>query len=196
MKKFIYFLGLVFALTLFTTNSGMAQSKQLTKSEQRKLEKQKKKEKRKKKSLASRQYYSKLIKSRRFVFQATRLYDTYGRYYSVTPDINFVAIKDNKIILQFGFQGVPGWNGVGGITAEGFLKDYRFYPGKNNKQAMTVTAQIQPKFGGASPYFTMSISNDGSANIQVTLDNGGLLRMGGQVYTPSRSSVYKGQTFP
>ncbi|GMT46186.1 MAG: hypothetical protein IEMM0006_2018 [bacterium] len=196
MKKFIYFLGLVFALTLFTANSGMAQSKQLTKSEQRKLEKQKKKEERKKKSLASRQYYTKLIKSRRFVFQATRLYDSYGRYYSVTPDINFVAIKDNKIILQFGFQGIQGWNGVGGITAEGFLKNYRFYPGKNNKQAMTVTAQIQPKFGGASPYFTMSISNDGSADIQVTLDNGGLLRMGGQIYTPSQASVYKGLTFP
>jgi hypothetical protein len=196
MKKFIYFLGLVFALTLFTANPGMAQNKQVTKKEQRKLEKQKKKEEREKKSLASRQYYAKLIKNKQFVFQATRLYDSYGRYYLVTPDINFVAIKDNKIILQFGFQGVQGWNGVGGVTAEGFLTDYRFYPGKNNKQAMTVTAYIQPKGAGGSPYFTMNISNDGSADIQVTLGNGGLLRMGGQVYAPSQASVYKGQTFP
>ncbi|HDO06231.1 MAG TPA: DUF4251 domain-containing protein [Bacteroidetes bacterium] len=196
MKKFIYFLSLVFALTLFTANSGMAQNKQLTKKEQRKLEKQKKKEERIKKSLASRQYYAKLIKNKQFVFQATRLYGPYGHFYSVTPDINFVAIKDNKIILQFGFQGVVGWNGVGGITAEGFLTDYRFFPGKNNKQAMTVTAHIQPKFGGSSPYFTMNISNDGSADIQVTLENGGVLRMGGQVYAPSQASVYKGLTFP
>lgn len=196
MKKLIYFLGLVFALTLFTANSGMAQNKQLTKNEQRKLKKQKKKEERKKKSLASRQYYAKLIKNKQFVFQATRLYGPYGHYYSVTPDINFVAIKDNKIILQFGFQGVVGWNGVGGITAEGFLTDYRFYPGKNNKQAMTVTAHIQPKYGGGSPYFTMNINNDGSADITVTMENGGVLRMGGQVYAPSEASVYKGLTFP
>lgn len=196
MKKFIYFLGLFFALTLFTANPGMAQNKQLTKKEQRKLEKQKKKEEREKKSLASRQYYAKLIKNKQFVFQATRLYGPYGRYYSVTPDINFVAVKDNKIILQFGFQGVVGWNGVGGVTAEGFLKDYRFYPGKNNKQAMTVTAHIRPKGAGGSPYFTMNISNDGSADIQVILENGETLRMGGQVYAPSQASVYKGQTFP
>ncbi len=196
MKKFIYFLGLLFIITLSLPNTGMAQKKQITKKEQRKLEKQKKKEKREKRSLSSRKYYAKLIKNKQFVFQATRLYDSYGHYYSVTPDINFVAIKGNKIILQFGFQGVLGWNGVGGFTAEGFLTDYRFNTGKNNKQALTVTAHIQPKYGGASPYFTMNISNDGSADIQVTLENGGLLRMGGQVYAPSQSSVYKGQTFP
>ncbi len=196
MKKFIYFLGMLLIITLSVPNIGMAQKKQITKKEQRKLEKQKKKEERKKRSLNSRKFYAKLIKNKQFVFQATRLYGPAGNYYSVTPDINFVAIKGNKIILQFGFQGVLGWNGVGGVTAEGFLTNYRFYPGKNNKQALTVTAHIQPKYGGSSPFFTMNISNDGSADIQVTLDNGGVLRMGGQVYAPSQASVYKGQTFP
>jgi len=196
MKKLIYFLGLVFVMTLALPNTGMAQTKQLTKKEQRKLEKQKKKEERQKKSIASRKFYANLIKNKRWVFQATRLFGPSGVYYSVTPDLNFVAVQDNKIILQFAFQGVVGWNGVGGVTAEGFLSDFKFNPGKNKNQAMSVSAHIQPKYGGGSPYFTMDISNDGSADITVTLINGGTLRMGGQIYSPAQSSVYKGQTFP
>jgi hypothetical protein len=196
MKKLIYFLGLLFVMTLALPNTGIAQAKQLTKKEQRKLERQKKKEKRLKKSTTSRKFYTNLIKNKRWVFQATRLFGPSGVYYSVTPDLNFVAVQDNKIILQFGFQGVIGWNGVGGITAEGFLTDFKFNPGKNSKQAMSISANIQPKYGGGSPYFTMDIGNDGSANITVTLINGGTLRMGGQIYSPAQSSVYKGQTFP
>ncbi len=196
MKKFIYFLGLLFVMMLALPNTGIAQQKQPTKKEQRKLEKQKKKEERAKKAAASRKFYAHLIQSRRWVFQATRLYDPSGQFYSVTPDVNFVAVHDNEIVLQFAFQGVVGWNGVGGVTAEGFLNQYKFDPGKNHKQAMTVTAHIRPKFGGGSPYFNMTIRDDGTADISVTLDNGQMLRMGGQVYTPAESSVYKGTTFP
>ncbi len=196
MKKFIYFLGILFVMTLALPNTGVAQQKQLTKKEQRKLEKQKKKEERAKKAAASRKFYAHLIQSKRWVFQATRLFGPSGQYFSVTPDLNFVAVHDNEIVLQFGFQGVVGWNGVGGVTAEGFLKDFKFDPGKNHKQAMTVSAHIQPKYGGGSPYFTMTISDDGGAEISVTMINGGTLRMGGQIYTPAESSVYKGQTFP
>lgn len=196
MKKFIFLLGLLFAMTLVIPNQGIAQEKQLTKKEQRKLEKQKKKVARQKKEAASRKFYSHLIQSKRWVFQATRLFGPSGQFFSVTPDLNFVAVYDDKIILQFGFQGVIGWNGVGGVTAEGFLRDFKFDPGKNQKQAMSVSSHIQPKFGGGSPYFTMTIGNDGSAEITVTLNNGQMLRMGGQIYTPDESSVYKGQTFP
>jgi hypothetical protein len=85
---------------------------------------------------------------------------------------------------------------VGGITAEGFLNQYKFDPGKNSKSAMSLSAHIKPKFGGGSPYFTMTIMDDGTADINVTLDNGQLLRMGGQLYAPQNASVYKGTTFP
>ena len=196
MKKFIYFLGLLFVMTLALPTTGVAQVNQSTKKEQRKLEKQKKQKQRQKRNLASREFYSKLIQSKQWVFQATGLYGPYGQYYSVSPTLNFVAVHNNKIIVQFGFEGVIGWNGVGGVTAEGFLSDFKFNPGKNKNQAMTVSAHIQPKYGGGSPYFTMYINNDGSAQISVTLINGGVLQMNGQVYTPAQSSVYKGTTFP
>ena len=196
MKKFIYLFAMLLTLAVVFPQQGLAQTKQLTKKEQRKLEKQKKKEERLKKSAAQRQYYTRLLKDRRWVFQATRLYGPSGQLFNVTPDINFVAVKDSMIILQFGFQGVVGWNGVGGVTAEGFLRQYKFDSGKNEKSAMTVSAHIKPKYGGGSPYFTMTILDDGSADINVTLENGQLLRMGGQLYAPQNASVYKGTTFP
>ncbi|UBM61187.1 DUF4251 domain-containing protein [Candidatus Sulfidibacterium hydrothermale] len=196
MKKFVFILSFLLALAFVVPAGATAQTKALTKKEQRKLEKKKKKEERKKKSLAQRKYYEKLLKDQRWVFQATRLYGPSGQLYNVSPDVNFVAVKDSMIILQFGFQNVIGWNGVGGVTAEGFLSQYKLNPGKNHKQAMTVSAHIRPKFGGGSPYFTMTIMDDGSADIAVTLNNGDLLRMGGQLYAPQNASVYKGVTFP
>ncbi len=196
MKKLIYFLGLLFVMTLALPNTGMAQEKQLTKKEQRKLEKQKKNEKRLKKDAASRKFYAGLIQNKRWVLQATQLFDSYGRYFSVTPDLNFVAVQDSEIIVQFGFQGVIGWNGVGGVTAEGFLKDFKFNPGKNDNKAMSISTHILPRYGGGSLYFTMYIANDGGADMTLTLQNGGTLRMSGQLYSPGQSSVYKGQTFP
>ena len=196
MKRTILWIALLFAVTLAYPVTSTAQTKQLTKKEQRKLEKQKKKEERRKKSEALRKYYEHLIKNRRWVFQATRLYGPSGQLFNVTPDINFVAVKDSMIILQFGFQNVMGWNGVGGVTAEGFLSQYKFDPGKTNQDAMTISAHIKPKYGGGSPYFTMTIMNDGSADISVTLNNGEMLRMGGQLYAPHNANVYKGTTLP
>ncbi len=196
MKKFVYLIGILVALAVAIPATGSAQTKPLSKKEQRKLEKQKKKEERLKKSAAMRKYYAQLLKEKRWVFQATRLYGPGGQLYNVSPDINFVAVKDSMIILQFGFQNVVGWNGVGGVTAEGFLSGYEFNPGKNHKSAMTVSAHIRPKFGGGSPYISMTIMDDGTTDINVTLVNGQLLRMGGQLYAPQNASVYKGTTFP
>ena len=196
MKKIIFILSLLIAVLLVAPSGVTAQTKQLTKKEQRKLEKKKKKEERRKKSAAQRKYYEHLLKEKRWVFQATRLYGPSGQLYNVSPDVNFVAVKDSMIILQFGFQNVVGWNGVGGVTAEGFLSQYKVDPGKNHKQAMTVSAHIRPKFGGGSPYFTMTVMDDGSTDIMVTLNNGDMLRMGGQLYAPQNASVYKGVTFP
>ncbi len=196
MKKIIYFLGLFLVLAVALPNTGMAQVKHLTRKEQRKLEKQKRKEERQKKDAVSRKFYAHLIQSKNFVFQATRLYGPDGSFFSVSPTLNFVAIKNNEIVLQFAFQGVIGWNGVGGITAEGFLKGFKFNPGKNSHQAMTVSSRIQPKGPGGSPYFTMTVGDDGSTEISVTLENGQMIRMGGQLYSPSQASVYKGQTLP
>ncbi len=196
MKRTILWIALLFAVTLAYPVTSTAQTKQLSKKEQRKLEKQKKKEERRKKSEASRKYYAHLIQHKQWVFQATRLYGPSGQLFNVSPDINFVAVKDSMIVLQFGFQNVIGWNGVGGVTAEGFLTQYQFNPGKSKTDAMTISAHIRPKFGGGSPYFTMTIMNDGSADISVTLNNGEMLRMGGQLYSPADASVYKGTTFP
>ncbi len=196
MKKIIYLLGLLFVLTVAFPAEGVSQTRQLTKKEQRKLEKQKKKAERQKKSEAERKYYAHLLKDKRWVFQATRLYGPNGQLYNVSPTVNFVAVKDSMIVLQFGFQNVIGWNGVGGVTAEGFLKEYKFDQGKNKNSAMTVSAHIRPKFGGGSPYFNMTVLDDGSTDITVTLNNGDLLRMGGQLYAPKDASVYKGTTFP
>ncbi len=194
MKKLVYFLVFFLMLGFMLPQQSFAQKKVLTRNEIRKIEKRKRKQARLKASLKSRAYYANLLKKHYFVFQADHLYGPGGMSYSVTPDINFLAVVKNKVILQFGFDGVMGWNGVGGLTAEGFLDNYKFHPGKTVKQAMMITSNIRPRGGGSTPYLTMTVNNDGYAYLDVMMGIRGKISMSGQLVAPSQSSVYKGQT--
>lgn len=172
----------------------MAQVRHLTPKEIRKIERRKRKVARLKASLRSRAYYANLLKHHYFVFQADRLYGPGGVSYSVSPDVNFFAVVKNKVILQFGFQGLVGWNGVGGLTAEGFLSKYSFRQGKSLKRALSVSGNIRPRGGGGQPYFYLTVNNNGNAYLEVLMIGGGRIRMSGHLVAPSRAAVYKGHS--
>jgi hypothetical protein len=194
MKKVKNILLLILLLAFAVPQVSYAQGRRLTKKEIRKIERRKPKVARLKASLRSRAYYANLLKHHFFVFQADRLYGPGGMSYSVSPDVNFFAVVKNKVILQFGFQGIVGWNGVGGLTAEGFLAKYNFSEGKSLKRALTVAGNIRPRGGGGQPYFYMTINNNGNAYLEVLMIGGGRIRMSGHVVAPSQAAVYKGHS--
>jgi len=104
------------------------------KSKSQKMTRQEKKEMRLKASLQSRKFYFQLLKHRLFVMEADELYGRSGIMIPVSSSINFLAIKGNKVIFQFGFDGsAMGPNGLGGVTAEGFIDYYTLNPGKTKK---------------------------------------------------------------
>jgi len=194
MKKLTYLIVISLLIGFSFPQNANAQQHILTQKEIRKIEKKKRKMIRLKRSLKSRAFYANLLKRHYFVFQADRLYGPGGLSYSVSPDINFFAVFKNKVVLQFGFQGIIGWNGVGGLTAEGFLDTYHFNPGKSLKKALTIHGTIRPRGGGGSPYFNMTINDDGYATLDVLMIGGGRISMGGRLVSPQNASVFKGQT--
>ncbi len=194
MKKIVYFFIFFFMMGLMLPQQTYAQKKVMSQKEIRKIDKKKRKQARLKASLKSRVYYANLLKKHYFVFQADQLYGPGGRSFPVSPTINFLAVVKNKVILQFGFDGVMGWNGVGGLTAEGFLKNYKFYPGKTVKKALMISSNISPRGGGSTPYLTMTVNNDGYAYLDIIMGRRGKITMSGQIVAPSQSSVFKGQT--
>lgn len=168
---------------------------QNARSNNKKMTRQEKKEMRLKAEKQSRGHYFQLLQQRLFVMQADQLYGRGGLAIPVTPSLNFLAIKGNKVIFQFGLDGAfSGPNGLGGITAEGFVDNYSLNPGKNEKKAMVVTGSIRPKGSGNWISFRLSVGSEGNAYLVMNLPFGGILSMNGRIVDYSHTSVFKGFT--
>lgn len=182
-------LTLIFVMLVF---AGYSQRYSSVTAQQRKEIRLKKKQKRARASLESRKFYAILLQQKAFVLEATQLYGPRGNMMQVSPSTNFFAVRKNKLIFQTGL-GSGGRNGVGGMTAEGFINQYEFNPGKTNKKALSVSGRIQPKGGGDRGYFYLTVMNDGNATLYITLPYSGRVRMSGTIVALPKAGVFKGQ---
>ncbi len=190
IKKTTSFLILI----LLITGIGFAQQQSTKKLQKNTTEKLTKKQKKLKKALISRKFYADLLKDKLFVMEADQLYTPAGQSFIVLPSLNFFAVKGNKVIFQIGSAQGIGRNGVGGITAEGFIKNYKFNPGKNVKRPMIITGNISPRGGGAVGYFSMTVSSSGNAYLNLVLPFSGNINMSGRIVDYQNASVFKGQS--
>lgn len=176
--------------------TGPAINAQQVKSKNQKMTRQEKKEMRMKASLQSRKHFFELLKHRLYVMEADQLYGRTGIMIPVSSSINFLAVKGNKVIFQFGLDGrATGPNGLGGMTAEGFIGHYILNPGKTTKKAMEVTGTIRPKgSSGGWVRFNLSVGNDGNASLYMNFPYGGSLSMSGHIVDYAHTSVFKGMT--
>ncbi len=192
MKK----IAAIFSVLLFTfllyPGTAMAQQNAISKKEQRKLEKEKKKKEKQAAELAERELTRKMLENRKFVFMANTLATDGGKTFSVTPKFNFLMINGDEVVFQFAFDGVVGWNGIGGFTLEGKIVDYKFEPGKNINKPMRVNARVDASALWERPYFTITIFDEGYASITMTV-KGAAINMNGQIVGLENSGVYKGQ---
>lgn len=193
MKKVIKLFLTILLSSMMVTPALQAQN---AKGKQKKMTRQEKKEMRLKAEKQSRAYYFQLLQQRLFVLQADQLYGRNGFAIPVSPSLNFLAIKGNKVIFQFGLGGwLSGPNGVGGITAEGFVDNYSLNPGKTSKKAMVVTGSIRPKGSGDWINFRLTVGSEGNAYLYMNLPFGGSLSMNGQIVDYAHTSVFKGFTW-
>ena len=63
------------------------------------------------------------IKNMDFVLEADRLVLKRGENVLVQSDINFVAVKGDRAVIQVAPFSGPGANGVGGVTVDGNISD-------------------------------------------------------------------------
>jgi len=194
MKTSARIIILVLIAGFLTTGNIYAQKPgKLTKQQKKEL-KLKKKQMRMQASLKSRKYYSYLLQNKTFILEATQLYGPTGLPFSVSPSLNFFAVKGNKVVFQFGLGSAAGRNGVGGLTAEGFIGKYEFKNPKSAKKSLIVSGVIKPKGAGDRGYFYMTVMNDGNAYIHLTLPYNGRVSMNGRVMSLKKAGVFKGQT--
>ncbi len=192
MKKLIFVLGMLFLLGGVTPATAQENSK-LSPREQQKSEKQKKKEARQAEDLAELKAVNKLVEDTAFVFVANTLYGPRGSSYHVDPSINFLGVHSGKAVYQFAFNGLVGWNGIGGATFEGDITRYIFKPSDNLKKASDLTMNFRAMGVAGSPYVTMSFFGH-RATVSITFNTGERVRLDGEIRSVKDAGVYKGQS--
>lgn len=190
MKK----LGIVLIISiLFGIQTAYTQNTEVKSKEQKKIEKQKAKEEAKK--LEETQWYAlkTQIEEKNIVFRGTILSGSNGTI-TLDPKINFVIIDGDNAVIQIatGFGG--GYNGIGGITIEGSIDNYKVSAKKTGK-AINVDITIKPKLGQGAAGGPINISINAFSFDSARLTFGGKPGvMQGEIVDPVGAKIFVGNT--
>lgn len=157
-------------------------------SAQEKLTRKEKKEKEKIEREAKKQEMLELVRSRRFVMEATTVKSQAGQVLTLTPMTNFMSVDGDNITLQFSLEGRLGWNGLGGITLEGTVNSMKIDEGKPGKY-FTVTIRVSG--AGMYSHQFLTVYPEGRAELEVLTDAGGRFVYYGDLKSFAESRIYK-----
>ncbi len=160
--------------------------------EKKKLSKKEKKELKKELELEKRKAIMELLLSQEWIIEAHTVYDKHNQSYQISPTTNFVCIKGEDGIIQLGFDGLIGWNGVGGITLDGKVTSYKIIEGKKNNNP-SINLRFQGR-GVGSANINITVNSSSQANAKVSGDFGDRVTFSGVLKSKDESAVYKGQS--
>jgi hypothetical protein len=131
-----------------------------------------------------------LLDRKTFVLEADYLQDRYGYQVPVNSDINFILVDIKKVVLQTGNNFNSGYNGVGGVTAEGNIQNFKVQ--KNFKNlSYTISFSVMTNVGIYDVF--MNIFSDGRAKATISGSYGGRLSWSGDFKNLYDTRAYKGQ---
>ena len=134
-----------------------------------------------------------LLHSKAWVIETHTVYDRYNQSYQMNQTLNFIGVKGEEGAIQLSFDGILGWNGVGGITLEGKVTSYEVKEGKKGNTPQ-VNLRFQGKAGIGSARINITVISSGQATARYSGDQGDRLTFSGQLVAIGNSSVYKGQS--
>lgn len=183
MKKILYTRAIFIVLGLLMMSlSGYSQDNKLTRKE--------KKEARKAEEFAFFRYLDTLMTHKSFVLEADYIENQYGQRANVTPTLNFILVDSINAVLQTGSNIYLGYNGVGGVTAEGSLNRWEITKNKKNL-SYNIRFAINTNIGFYDVMLT--VTSDNHARATITGITPGRLIYTGQIRSLYDSRVYKGR---
>jgi hypothetical protein len=148
------------------------------------------KEERKAALLANFNAIDTVLNDKVFVLEADFLINTYGERFHVPSTINFIRVDSTKAVLQTGSDFRFGYNGVGGVTAEGSIGAWKM--NKNFKNmSYTVQFNVLTQIGNYDVILTVTADNHAMATISGL--SMGRLTWEGYLVAPYNSRIFKGQ---
>lgn len=178
----------IFVLAVLLSLPAFAQ--ELSKKEQKQLDKELKKEQKAVEAAQKAAVVDAMITYHRFVLEVNTLRDKRGTSLQVSSKINFIASDSINGVIQVGSNTYIGRNGVGGVTVEGSIADYKY--SKNEKNGTyNVTYYLRTPVGSYD--VRMTAYSDGRADADVSSTTwGDRLRYSGYLVPTGISRVYKG----
>jgi hypothetical protein len=159
-------------------------------SQNQKLSRQERKEARKAQSVANYYVLDTLLDSKTFVLEADFLQNKYGDRIPVPSNLNFIKVNNTEGILQTGSNFATGYNGVGGVTAEGSIGSWGIT--KDPKRlSYSVHFSMLTNIGNYDIFMTVNSGNQAVATI--TGLGPGKLTWEGHLEMNYNSRVFKGQ---
>jgi hypothetical protein len=129
-----------------------------------------------------------LAENRSWVIEAHTVFEKGGRSFQMNPTINFVSVLEEEVTIQLSFNGIAGWNGVGGITLEGKIQKYQLQESKNSFN-ISMTA-MGSALGPVDLLATISPSGNG--RVTISGNWGDRITFAGDYVAYGESTVYKG----
>jgi len=180
-----------FLLLSLLLSGGLFAQDQKTVKETRKEASQRKKEEKNAKIASQYKLTDSLLRGKKFVLEAHFLKYSNGNRVNVVSTLNFISIDSLSAVIQVGSMQRIGYNGVGGVTVQGRISNWKLE--KNDKQKnFYLTLSIQ----GNVDIYDVSISIDYAGYASATLNgiNTGRLTFEGNVVSKEETVIFKGQS--
>jgi hypothetical protein len=132
-----------------------------------------------------------LLVAKRFVLEAQYLSNSRGSRVLVTQNLNFISVDSDYAIVQVGSPQRAGVNGVGGVTVQGRVSNWKFSKDDRRKN-FNLFLTVQTNSG----IYDINISVDYSANADATITGlrSGSLKLSGTIVAQEDSLIFKGQS--
>ncbi|MEA3461676.1 MAG: DUF4251 domain-containing protein, partial [Bacteroidota bacterium] len=160
------------------------------KKEQKQLEKELKKEQKAEEAAQMATVVDAMVQYQRFVLEAHTLRDKRGTSLQVASNINFIAADSLTGVIQVGSNTYIGRNGVGGVTVDGSIADYK-YTRHEKSGSYNISYYLRTPVGSYDVRITVYPDGRADADVRSTTW-GDRLRYAGNLVPPGISRVFKG----
>lgn len=134
---------------------------------------------------------SQILDSKQFVLEADFLDNLRGRRIYVTSTLNFIEVDTTRSVIQIGSVSGIGYNGVGGVTADGQITSWKLEKNEK-KKTFYLEMSVLSNIGIYDIY--MNINADGKADATLSGLRYGRLEFDGKIVPIEESIIFKGHT--
>lgn len=180
MKKLIGIITLIMAIS---AGSGWAQESNKERKEKRRMEKQAILEQ-------NLDVFNEWIESKEFIILTNSITGRYGGTYNLQPNVNFIKVEGDEIIIQTSQPHLIGSNGLGGLTTKGIITSMETTTDEQDKPISFMINYSTPALGIGS--ITFHVNGTGNASAYLRGNWGLMATFRGEFANPDSTNTYTG----